>query len=278
MKNAIVALVRGYEDVTRYEKLIARNRAIVKNVLPKINEACDLILFHEGNIPGHHQFIINEKSGAEFKFIDLRITPPFTAFNKFKEEKNYVEELASTTSGYRHMCKFWFMDFIEYLSDYKYVARIDEDILVYSTEDFFLDMSNKNIIFKTPGILPEPSIACIGLIEFCKFILAKNREYEIKVPEQVYAPMTNITLFDVQSIRVDNTFNKFSQDIDRIGAIYTHRWGDHILWYFFLKMYVEENKYQFSGNDISYYHESHDAFMSDGVLKLVAGKIAYSVW
>ena len=32
--------------------------------------------------------------------------------------------------GYKHMCHFWSMDFLDYLSDYKYIIRIDEDCFV----------------------------------------------------------------------------------------------------------------------------------------------------
>jgi hypothetical protein len=278
MKIALTALVRGYEDITHYDKLIARNRCILKNFVPKLSAPCDLILFHEGNIPEHHQYIINQKSGQDFHFVDLRTTPPFTAFNKYKEEENIVAEMNGIPQGYRHMCKFWFMDFLGYLSGYDYIGRVDEDVLVLETEDVFSRMSGDGLIYKSPGISKDQPFACIGIVEFCKFIAERTRRTDITVPDIAYGPMTNVMYVNIQEILKSKEFKEFSEMVDRSGMIYTNRWGDHILWYFFLSMFAKPSQYEFNDAGISYYHGSHNALIGNGEIRTVSGEVAYGVW
>lgn len=47
--------------------------------------------------------------------------------------------------GYKHMCHFWSIDFLEYLKDYKYILRIDDDCLLNTFDtNIFNIMKEKN--------------------------------------------------------------------------------------------------------------------------------------
>ena len=53
--------------------------------------------------------------------------------------------------GYKHMCHFWSMDFMDYLSEYKYIIRIDEDCFITKFNEIILEkMRDEEIYFSSP--------------------------------------------------------------------------------------------------------------------------------
>jgi hypothetical protein len=88
-QNAIVALVRGYQNVSGYESLLQRNKQIYENIILKSDEKFDFILFHEGNITKEHQiYIKNNSTGLNITFLDVKKSYPKTAFDDKKNKIN----------------------------------------------------------------------------------------------------------------------------------------------------------------------------------------------
>ena len=125
--NAIVVLTRGYNDLKSYNMLVHRNRHISVNFYLKLEnkENYDVIVFHEGNITTEHQkyiqmgsprlpLIFKQIQFTDNKNINTCLCPPTTLSNGF-------------TMGYKNMCYFWSIDFLNYLKNYEYIIRIDED-------------------------------------------------------------------------------------------------------------------------------------------------------
>jgi hypothetical protein len=134
-KNAIVALTRGYTDLSRYDVLIKRNISIYEKI-SVINNNFDVILFHEGNITDEQQNYIQSKTPLlPLKFFNVKEVGTKNAFNNSLNIVN--NELCPPTQlslsfslGYKHMCHFWSIDFLQYLKNYKYIMRLDEDCIV----------------------------------------------------------------------------------------------------------------------------------------------------
>ena len=59
MKCAVIGLVKGYNNMNRYNELIKRNNKLYENFIKKFNY--DVIIVHEGNINKKHQEYIQSK-------------------------------------------------------------------------------------------------------------------------------------------------------------------------------------------------------------------------
>ena len=118
-KVAIVGLTRGYNgNLDKYNDLIKRNHSIYKNLNSKLKTPYNLILFHEGNISSHDQKYIKDNSPELIEFISV----VEKLFKKFKD----IEE----SDGYKIMCKFQMYYIWDYVKEYDYIIRIDEDIFL----------------------------------------------------------------------------------------------------------------------------------------------------
>ena len=150
-KNAIVALIRGYQHTNGYQSLIQRNKFIYDNIVLKTKDKFDIILFHEGNIGDEHQsYIIENSPDLNLIFVDVKTTQPQTAFDDSKNKINRslcppTPQSMAFPLGYKHMCHFWSMDFMDYLSEYKYIIRIDEDCFITKFNETILEKMRKFI-------------------------------------------------------------------------------------------------------------------------------------
>lgn len=285
-RNAITGLVRGYADQARYGPLIQRNRAIRDRVLPKVGPAgTDLLLFHEGNIPPAQQAFINAQSGADFIFIDVSRPPPGMtsggAFDRRRERPNAVREMRGFPAGYRHMCHFWFVDFVDHLPAHRFVARIDEDCVVLDFPDAFRDMAAAGVCFKSAGVITDSPEAVVGMTEFSRFFRAARREPAHGIGESKSGPMTNLMLLDLDHFRAHPAFADYRRAVSDSGMVYSHRWGDLPLWGEFLSMYVEPRRLALHSRDIRYFHGSHGVVINaeseavfDGLVNVAQGKPA----
>ena len=77
MKNAIVALTRGYpEQKNLYDELLQRNKSIYEHINKKRDYPADIILFHEGNISEKDQSYLTKESPEPLKFIEFAVISP----------------------------------------------------------------------------------------------------------------------------------------------------------------------------------------------------------
>ncbi|NEO38736.1 MAG: hypothetical protein F6J90_21330 [Moorea sp. SIOASIH] len=261
---AVVALTKGYEEKENYQDLIARNKSINKY----ISNQFDNILFHEGNLSlAHQKYIQSFTPEMEIKFINIKTEYPRTAFKDCKNKIN--NDLCPPTSrsgkftlGYKHMCHFWFIDFLDYTNDYQYLIRIDEDCFIHKFDNDIVElMDKKNQVFISPYFrkfdVPDVTLGMTKLLK--EFVSEHTIKLKNKLEEDhksVKCPYTNCMLINCEYFRNNDIFRKFQTKVDESSCIYSNRWGDLPLWG--LVLWYFEDKYRYEEvRTIGYRHGSH---------------------
>lgn len=263
-KNSIVVLTKGYHNLIEYNNLIRRNNEIQKNVIPNLNGEFDIIIFHEGNIPPQHQSYI-QSSTPELKliFIDVKTSDPKTGFDVSKNKLNY--ELCPPTRqskmyplGYKHMCHFWSIDFLEYLKEYKYIIRIDEDCFVSDFDtNVLVDMGKNDIHFISPYFQEQDEwFVIVGLDKLWEQFITENQIVPFKKFSEIKCPYTNFMIVDIEHFLSNEIVLKFLKKVDESHGIYSNRWGDLPIWGAILSTLINPKNYS-DNNKIAYIHNSH---------------------
>uniref|UniRef100_A0A6C0JJR3 Glycosyltransferase n=1 Tax=viral metagenome TaxID=1070528 RepID=A0A6C0JJR3_9ZZZZ len=252
--NCIAVLTRGYNNYNEYSMLIKRNKHIEIHLN---NKSTDVLIFHEGNISNEHQIkISNETPLLNIKFINI-------SGKAFKPEKSNIVFDANTRMfglSYRHMCSFWFVDFWEFVKDYEYLLRIDEDCFIdCSIDDIFLKLVSGNL-FVVGTYSHDEHFVTRGLNDFSIQFMnhysinvnGENYKFNRRDPSGPYTNLFGISL----KIRNNDLFRKYVKEVDISNKIYERRWGDLPLWgevidYIFGKDTLLIDK------TIKYYHDSH---------------------
>lgn len=263
-KIAITVLTRGYGNVLQYNSLIRRNILIYENIISKSNFDFDMVIFHEGNIPEDHQLYISENSKQTLIFINVK---EYANKEAFDDNKNIVNnDLCPPNSlsshfplGYKHMCHFWSIDFLEYLKDYKFIIRIDEDCFIDKFDINILnDMNEKEIHFVSPEFQgQDDSRVIVGLERLLNEFLNETNIQPYKTFNDIKCPYTNFMIVNVDFLRNNEIINKILKKIDLSHGIYSNRWGDLPIWGMILSTLIDEKHYS-ECKSISYYHASHN--------------------
>ena len=150
MKICFFALTRGYKDLNMYSELILRNKSLQKNVLNKLNIQYEIILFHEGNISSAQQEYIVDESNIKIKFINVKKEFEVKGIqNHFILDKKF-------NHGYRSMCKFNYFGVWKYLSEFEYVIRVDEDVILQQFDTKELEkIIDRKEVFSTISLTEE---------------------------------------------------------------------------------------------------------------------------
>ena len=255
-KYAITVLTRGYDSNEKYLSLINRNKGISKNL---INKEIDIIIFHEGNIVENQQIYIKEQT-PELKIIFTDISE--FAFKKENEEIPFYKQFdkrINPPKGYRHMCHFWFIDFLKYCENYDYILRIDEDCFIdFNIDEIFDLLPNKLIIAGTS--VEDYQDVVYGLNNFTlKFLI--NNNYKNLKPRLVDGPYTNIFALNLIKVRNNELILKYMESIDNSKNIYIYRWGDLPLWGEVLHYICDPNDYLIT-EKIKYFHGSLKTYVN----------------
>lgn len=263
-KLAITVLTRGYNNIEQYSSLINRNLLIYENIISKLDFSVDMIIFHEGNISKIHQDYISEKSQQFLIFKNVKECGNKQAFNDDKNIFNY--DLCPPTPlsshfplGYKHMCHFWSIDFLEYLKEYDIIIRIDEDCFVKKFDvNILKDMIDNDIYFASPEFQEQDdSRVIVGLEKLLnEFLLEKNLQ-PIKNFNEIRCPYTNFMITNISFLRNNKLIMDMLEKIDGCHGIYSNRWGDLPIWGMILTTLVLEKHYR-EYTSISYYHTSHN--------------------
>jgi hypothetical protein len=251
-KICISVLTRGYTNSNKYYKLIERNKCIEKRISSK---KVDILIFHEGNISPNQQTYISTKTPSlSIKFVDITTH----AFKKEKETIEIDDDTKSFTLGYRHMCSFWFIDFWNFVEEYDYLIRIDEDCFVmFDPLSMIISLKDYNFV---SGIYDkdEPYVTK-GLNEFTLSFIKKNDTYSFieMEPKQPGGPYTNLFGIALHAIRNNFILYRYQTDVSDSNAIYQYRWGDLPLWGEVIH-YIFGDKSLLLDENLIYFHESHD--------------------
>ena len=253
-KIAIIALTRGYEgNLSKYSDLIKRNNLIFKNIQLSSSYDLKIILFHEGNISDKDQnYIINNTNGQIY-FVDV----------------HEVFNIYPGIDGYKIMCKFQMYYLWDYVSDYDYVIRIDEDIFIEKFDNEIIEkMKNKNIDFCFSKLSYESHIPTNNTLpNFIKEIynLKNTKFYNHMFPyTNFYITKTNIW----QQSSIKNKLNKIATFPDQEEF----RWGDLPVLGSFIN--IENFKSKRMGG-LMYYHSSHNILVRNNIFSYVFEYLHY---
>jgi hypothetical protein len=263
-KIAICVLSRGYNDVNQYNNLINRNISIERLLHNKNNDNYSFIILHEGNINENQQNFISSKTpNLNIEYWDIKNKNPKTAFDN---NKNIVNDFCSPnwltknfSIGYRHMCHFWSIDFLEYFKDFDYVIRIDEDCIV---DDFNLeiieDMETDNLVFVSPMFQEQDvDLVIVGLENLRNEYILENNLFNTTEFKQIKCPYTNFMIINVKEINNNFKVKNFLNKVDSCGCIYSNRWGDLPIWGVILDTILDKTQYK-EVKTIKYFHGSHN--------------------
>jgi len=214
-KIAITVLTRGYENVSQYNSLIKRNTLIYENIISKSNFDFDMVIFHEGNIPEDHQLYISNNSKQSLIFKNVKECGNKKAFDNNKNiinndlcPPNFLS--SHFPLGYKHMCHFWSIDFLEYLKDYKFIIRIDEDCFITKFDNNILnEMNEKEIYFVSPKFQDQDdSRVIVGLERLLNEFLIETNIQPHKTFNNIKCPYTNFMIVNVDFLRNNKILNK----------------------------------------------------------------------
>ena len=262
MSKAIVVLTRGYDKISMYNKLILRNVNILKN----LNDlSIEIIIFHEGNILKNQQIYIESQTPVlNIKFINIK--EKGRAFT----DKSYIKrspECSRYPIGYCHMCSFWFVDFWNYLEDYDYILRIDEDCSIdFNIKDVYNTLEEKVACYGTWVRDDEDYVK--RLHEFnLKYFKINNLPMYSSIDENYYdkingtfwnsketGPYTNIIGLNLSKLRNNENMKKYIETIKYSDFIYIYRWGDLPLWGTVLKYFFSKEEH-IKLKNIKYIHD-----------------------
>jgi hypothetical protein len=253
MSSCIAVLTRGYPEVEQYQPLVRRNMHI-ERCLKDIS--IPLIIFHEGNIPEIYQGYIRYCTpDLDIRFINVNNG---LAFRKEKESIPEKEETIGFSTGYRHMCSFWFVDFWHFVKEFDYILRIDDDCYVdYDIDDIFKSIKSCNFIYGRWQ--DDDEFVTTGLNELtCEFMEQNTtKRLGTKSPS---GPYTNVFAMNLRNIRDNQLLQQYIQLVDDTSNIYRNRWGDLALWGEVIYYIFGMNTAEF--HRIRYYHASHDKFIN----------------
>jgi hypothetical protein len=240
MKKAIVTLSRGYPNLEAYNMLIERNNCIERN----LNEICDSIIFHEGNILKHQKQYIQDCTDIPIKFIEI---PKFLP----KENVVFTSKSGGHGWGYRHMCSFWFVDFWKYVQEYDMILRIDEDCIIYSNIDSIFDcLEDKVCVYGKWH--PDNEEVTEGLNDFSLIFFGNERG-----KKEPSGPYTNVLGLNLKKLRNNDKLFDYIEKINTTNKIFIYRWGDLPLWGETLYYLYDKEDYSELKN-LKYYHISHN--------------------
>jgi len=249
---AVVVLTRGYENLQNYNMLVRRNIAIAKNLgsLYKI----DMLVFHEGNILEYHQKYISKFTpNINLKFICI-------SEYAFKEEKKTISVFEPTKSfglNYRHMCSFWFVDFWNYVKEYEYILRVDEDCVIdFNIPEIFYTLQNKTAVYG--AWTRDNDFVTHGLNEFTQNFIKENLGISTPIiPHKPSGPYTNVFGLNLKLLRKNTYLQIYIENVKSLDYIYIFRWGDLPLWGEALYYLCNPKSYSKS-EKIKYFHGSHN--------------------
>lgn len=236
LNNAIVCLTRGYNQISKYGNLINRNICIHKF----LNQDCryPLVIFHEGNIPAHHQKHVEENSkGQTIKWVDISDV---------------------WSGGYEGMCRFQGLHLWEKCAEYDYIMRIDEDCFITSCPVDPFTVIGDNVYLRsvywseshgeTNATLPHALQRLTGV--------PHEQYYNDKF---VY---TNVSLSSVK-FWLEPKMHKLLTTLCMSHEQRANRWGDLPLLGALLNLYAKGRVGHMHG--LTYSHQSHgNEVISDG--------------
>lgn len=268
-KGAVVTLIKGIRE-NHYSELLKRNKSIYK-YLWKNNSAIastgpnpDIVLFYESISAKMKNYIQSATPQMPIKFVPIQ----FTGFGNFESKQAKLVnpscppnvESKNFGIGYKNMCRFWFMGFLEYVKEYDWVFRLDSDCeLVTDVTTVMSDQETlrgdsashqRHTIVSAPawmnllhdvndGISRNTDGDMVkGLGQFVREFASRKGLGKHAI-DSWYAPYTNAVFFNTKWFRAHQTMGfsdagskisqqeivrQFMKEVDDSNCIYSNRW------------------------------------------------------
>ena len=244
---AFFTLVKGGAEEDGYAEYKTRTRT-----LHALVQGADDIAFHEGNIPAALQTKLEQE--LRVTFFDAR---EWGGFDKRVEARRIPFRLnGEYPMGYKHMCRFFALQWMYALRRYEWVMRIDEDVVVtHISPDIFREIAATNAVYFYAADVEELHDETVQTFQPWVDDYARLHDWSETV--------------DVKRMFFTNVFaskpvwwlgervSRFLDDVDATGNIFLHRWGDAPIQTVTLKAFASKDEYQFI--TIDYHHGStHD--------------------
>ena len=260
IKYCICVLTRGYKHKIQYSDLIRRNKAI-SHVLRDEPIDYEMVIFHEGDIDKEQQEYIKVKSKNSeiiFKNIESYFSRVQHDSHNSHSECCYQTALSDSFSdGYKTMCRFWIEGLFQYVKNYDYIVRIDEDCFMKQLplHQITQRMAKHDSYFGTAISLSEddPDVK-IGFDSFVSNIYKKSGKKAPNMQDPI--PNTNFMVINTR-ISKNPLFNEFVTKVIETNCIQINRWGDHILWGAAISYIYGSNRIEHM-DEVKYIHGSFE--------------------
>jgi hypothetical protein len=212
---------------------------------------CRVLIFHEAEMTQDMKSTITHAAPG-LQLLEI----------KFPDAPASVAGLSAGAIGYRHMCHFFANDIFyhEALQPYAYYMRLDTDsqILGPINYDIFDSMAANNQKYGyITEFMDQPSVAD-GLWPCVQKYL--DTHPEVKPLKQLYTDILQYrcyyTNFEVCNIAwfKQGEWPAMFRAVDEAGGIYTIRWGDHIIRFIGVNMFMQKAEIRHF-KDIKYWHQ-----------------------
>lgn len=240
-KNVVFCLTRGYPSEEMYTKLINRNKAIAQYLK---DEDMDLVFFHEGNVPEHHQkYIETQTPELHFKWVQVpwdfpNIQMPAAVIQTFYNGLCYP--------GYHIMCQFHSTEVWQYLREYDIALRVDEDCVLTSPKwsEVFKSLDDGHD-YKTP-------MYDVEIHDWTNMVLPEWLGEDSCFYDRTL-PYTNVFVTRVAPWFRDDV-QEWLRKLRESQNCLRFRWGDHAIHSVVLRKFKIPNT---TLDGYSYFHGSH---------------------
>jgi len=242
---AIFGLVRGYEgNLKKYSDLITRNNSIYNHIVSKLKNPYHMLLFHEADLTEEDKKFIQKNYQGELEFISVD-----SLFKKYKK--------TTPVDGYKIMCKFNMYYLWNYIFEYDYVIRVDEDIEIINFDIKTIDSMYKNKVdFSYSKLSFESHIPTNETLPF--FIKSKLGLKNYNFYNHLF-PYTNVYVSNTSYWKNKN-IQILLKEVAESHEQLENRWGDLSVLGCVLNIF-KSNTQRLSG--IKYKHISHKALIKN---------------
>jgi len=211
-----------------------------------------VILFHE-NLTVEQQVLIKSNTASELIFEQIEFQLPSFLDPESIPETVHINGFGFSV-GYRHMCRFFSSEVYAHpvLDSFEYCWRLDTDSFLRGPVDYdvFEFMRGNNCVYGyiDSGVDTGDNDELRQITN--DYIKSHGLKYD-GWDGSAYG-----TNFEISQIKFwkSGACADYLSYIDKSGGIYKHRWGDHIIHFIAVSLFLSENQlHHFT--DIAYQHQ-----------------------
>ena len=237
-----------------------------------IKKSLEKLYLHYKFVNDSDIFIFVESDFPKEKIEDLKLSFPRIYFKtiefkpsvdlKIPVESISFDDKCDFTLGYRHMCQFFFSEIRNYIKEYDWYMRLDDDSFIGSDINYniFEYLENNNKVYGYVAEIPEWPPVVVGVDDFfIKIIedykltphffdkLLDDKKYNLR---HFYnnIEVAKLSYFEKDGVKL------LTRLVNESGNIYRWRWGDNLLRTILLSITVDQKQIH-KFEDFDYYHQ-----------------------